>query len=279
MTQHSSHNRGFSLVELMVGMVAGLIVSYAVIAFVLSSMKTNGEYVQSTKLTQGLRNTMDLVVRDLRRAGYDDLAISRLNGGATSAAVGLSPFAKICRADSGDNSCQTGGSAYDCIIYAYDRPSTASGSAAGKLDVNNGEVRGIRRVVVTPTGATASVGVIEYATSENSTKPACDGATAVYTSYPPSCNTTSKWCPLTDSATLNVRAFTITENSSTAIGSDPVAIRVRNFTVALTARRVGDINNTYLGGVDTSYKRGVQASIKVRTDCVQTTITNCNASP
>lgn len=275
MTQHSPPNRGFSLVELMVGMVAGLIVSYAVIAFVMSSIKTNGEYVQSTKLTQSLRASLDLVVRDLRRAGYDDLAIARTNGGATSAAVGLSPFAKICRTTGGSNTCITNGSVADCVVYAYDRP----GGTAGTLDVANGEVRGIRRVQVQPTGAADLVGVIEYATSSGSTKPACNGATAVYTSYPPSCNTTSLWCPLTDSATTNIRAFEITENSSTAIGSDPAAVRVRNFTVALTARRVGDNATTYLGGVDTSYKRGIQASVRVRTDCVQTTITNCNASP
>ena len=279
MTQHCSPNRGFSLVELMVGMVAGLIVSYAVIAFVMSSIKTNGEYVQSTKLTQSLRASLDLVVRDLRRAGYDDLAISRTNGGAISAAVGLSPFAKICRTTGGSNTCITNGSVADCVIYAYDRPSDASGSASGALDVNNGEVRGIRRVQVQPTGATDLVGAIEYAISEGSTKPTCGGATAVYTSYPPSKNAISLWTPLTDSSTTNIRAFEITENSSTASGSDPGAVRVRNFTVALTARRVGDNATTYLGGVDTSYKRGIQASVKVRTDCVQTTITNCNASP
>ena len=59
-----------ALVELMVALVAGLIVSAAVTRFFISSMKSNGEYVQSTRLTQELRNILDLMSRDVRRAGY-----------------------------------------------------------------------------------------------------------------------------------------------------------------------------------------------------------------
>jgi prepilin-type N-terminal cleavage/methylation domain-containing protein len=62
---------GFSLVELMVAMVAGLIVTGAVVAFTMSTMKGNTEYVRSARLTQELRNSLDQVTRELRRAGYD----------------------------------------------------------------------------------------------------------------------------------------------------------------------------------------------------------------
>ena len=261
--------QGFTLVELMVALVAGLIASYAVVAFALSSMKSNAEYVQSTKLTQSLRNTMDIVVRDLRRAGYDDTAIIRLAGGSTNSNVGTSPFAPIKL----DNSDATNGS---CIIYAYDR----SGGTAGTLQLSNGEVRGLRRRVVTPTGASSSVGVIEYAVSEGTTRPACNGASAVYTSYPPSKNSTSLWRPLTDASSINVLNFTVTENpnSSTVIGTDPTAVRLRDFEVVIRARLVGD-NGTSYNGMSSSYSRGVKASVKIRTDCINSTITNCNASP
>ena len=45
MPQQSLNPRlaGFTLVELMVALVAGLIVSAAVVAFLLSSMRSNGE--------------------------------------------------------------------------------------------------------------------------------------------------------------------------------------------------------------------------------------------
>ncbi len=274
--QNSS--RGFTLIELMIALVAGLIVSYAVVAFTMASMKSNAEYVQSTKLTQTLRNTLDLVVRDLRRAGYDDAAVTRLAGGADSPAVGTSPFTAMLLDNS--NPSPTNGS---CIIYAYDRPAGTLGP--GKLDIDTGEVRGLRRVQITPTGATAPVGVIEYATSAGS-KPTCGGATAVYTSYPPTCNSTSLWCPLTDSATINIQQFSISEPAPTSpiVGLNPSAIRIRNLEVAISARLVGDsgtllADGTYLTGVSTSYARGVQATVKVRSDCVKSTVANCILSP
>lgn len=263
-------SRGFTLIELMIALVAGLIVSYAVVAFTMASMKSNAEYVQSAKLTQTLRNTLDLVVRDLRRAGYDDAAVTRLAGGTDSTAVGTSPFSPLLL-ETG-NPTPTNGS---CIIYAYDRP----GGTAGTLQVANGEVRGLRRVQVTPTGATTSVGVIEYATSATTVKPTCGGATAVYTSYPPACNSTSLWCPLTDSATINIGEFTITEGPSSVVGVNPIAVRIRTMRVAVTGRLVGDDSISYLNGVSTSYKRGLQATVKIRSDCVKSVVADCIASP
>ena len=270
--------QGFTLVELMVAMVAGLIASYAVVAFALSSMKSNAEYVQSTKLTQSLRNTMDTVVRDLRRAGYDETAILRLAGGATNSNIGNSPFAPMCRTTGGSNTCITNSTAADCIIYAYDR--NLNGSGLGTLQLANGEVRGLRRREVTPSGASGPVGVIEYAVSEGTTRPACNGATGVYTSYPPSKNSTSLWRPLTDSSSINVLAFTITEtpNAASVIGSDPTAVRLRDFEVVLRARLVGDNGSSY-NGMSASYSRGIRASVKIRSDCINSTISNCNASP
>src|SRR5678815_4740270 len=67
---------GFGLVEMMIALAAGLLLSTAVIAFLLSSMRSNGEYVQSARLSQELRNTLDLVTRDLSRAGYNDSALA-----------------------------------------------------------------------------------------------------------------------------------------------------------------------------------------------------------
>ena len=81
---------GFTLVEMMVALVAGMIVSTALVAFMLSSMKSNGEYVQSTRLTQELRNTLDLLTRDLLRAGYDDDGMNYV--GKTN----VSPFTPVC---------------------------------------------------------------------------------------------------------------------------------------------------------------------------------------
>ena len=70
MAAYQRQSQGFSLVELMISLAIGLIVVSAVLAFTLSSLTANSEYVQSTRLSQELRNTMDFVSRELRRAGF-----------------------------------------------------------------------------------------------------------------------------------------------------------------------------------------------------------------
>ena len=64
-----SKARGFSLVELMVAMVIGLIVIGAVLALVMSMINANNQTIRATRLTQELRATAAIVAADLRRAG------------------------------------------------------------------------------------------------------------------------------------------------------------------------------------------------------------------
>ena len=60
---------GFTLVELMVAMVLGLIVIGAVLALVLSMLRANNETIQATRLTQELRATATVITSELQRAG------------------------------------------------------------------------------------------------------------------------------------------------------------------------------------------------------------------
>lgn len=255
--------RGFTLVELMVALVAGLIVSSAVLAFFFSGMRSNGDYVQSTRLTQELRNSLSLVTRDLRRAGSDDASLDYVGN------LNSSPFTPMCLTASGAPTvCVTPGNTGDCILYGYDRTYPNGGTTAtgtqGVVDVGNGEVRGFRRRTATVNGVT--VGVLEYAQSSGSTRPACNDATATYTSFPPACNGT--WCPLSDPTRVNITAFTVTSNSS-QIGVDPSALLSRAFDIRIVGQLVSD----------TSFTRDVQTSLKVRSDCMRPVITNCRARP
>lgn len=62
---------GFSLVELMIGLAAGLVVVSAVLAFTVATIRANNQNIQSARLTQDLRSATTFVERDLRRSGYD----------------------------------------------------------------------------------------------------------------------------------------------------------------------------------------------------------------
>jgi Tfp pilus assembly protein PilW len=249
---------GFSLVEMMVALVAGMIVVAAVVAFMMSSFSSNAEYVRSTRLTQELRNTLDLATRDLQRAGYDDNALLYL--GNTNA----SPFSPICIANSASpGTCITDNSPGDCIIYAYDRTypngqATAAGDD-GVLDVSNGEVRGLRLRTVTNVNS-QSVGVIEYAVSSGTTKPTCSGAAATYTTTPATCNATTMWCPLSDPSTIDIDAFTLVRNLE-SMASSGSTMGMRRVDLTMTGRIAGD----------TEFSRTVRSTVKVRTDCIRVT--------
>lgn len=247
---------GFSLIELMVALVVGLVVSGAVLAFTLASMKSNSEYILSARLTEELRNSMDLVTRDLRRAGYDEDSLKYVaTGNAT-------PFSRmqLCN-DSGACSTVTtpATGSITCAIYAYDR----TGGTDGVVDLANGEVRGMRLKQRTYEGRT--VGVIEYAVSAGSL-PTCSDASPDYTTYPPTCN--GAWCALSDPAKLDITAMTFVNNGA-VVGTSPTQVQIRDLTVNMTGRLAGS----------TEFTRQITSDVRIRSDCFDKTISNCASAP
>jgi prepilin-type N-terminal cleavage/methylation domain-containing protein len=251
-TRISKPVRGFSLVELMIALAAGLVVSTAVVAFLLSSFKGNGDYVQSTRLTQELRNSMDLVTRDLRRAGYDGKSMQYVATGD------ISPFSRIQFCNDSDDCAVTATAPLTCVIYSYDRPN----STWGQVDIDNGEVRGIRRRTRTVNGR--SVGVLEYAVSGGGVKPACAGAGPDYTVFPVVCNSATDWCPLSDGTRLDISSFTLALPDTTA-----GKVKLRDIALVMQGRIAGS----------TEYTRGIKSSVRVRTDCYDTDPSRCRNSP
>ncbi|MEO6172456.1 MAG: prepilin-type N-terminal cleavage/methylation domain-containing protein [Arenimonas sp.] len=243
---------GFSLIELLVAMVAGLIVIGAVLAFTLSSVSSNADYIASTRLSQELRNTMDYLSNELRRAGYDEGAASyvALPAGNTSA----SPFSRLSVVGSPT-----------CVLYAYDRNSTPDDSSddattdrAGIVDLAGGEIRGIRIANADTNGdGTADAGVIEIAESAAGLTPACNGAAVDYTTYPSACSA-GGWCALTDPTILNIQSFTMTSNN-VGLTATNGQIQLRDFTALIRGNILSD----------PTVVRGVESRIKIRTDCLR----------
>jgi type II secretory pathway component PulJ len=238
----------------MIALAAGLIVSTAAVAFLMSSFRSNGEYVRSTKLTQELRSSLDLITRDLRRAGYDEKALAYL---ATSSG---SQFSRMRLCDASDNCAAAATPPNTCVIYAYDR--VGGTDATITPEPGNGEIRGIRLKQRSVNGKT--IGVIEYAVSTGTTKPVCSGLGPDYTAFPVTCNTTTTWCPLSDPAQLDITALTFTD-TGTATGG----VQLRDIDVVLQGRIAGT----------TDFTRGVRSNIRIRSECFDSTLSNCSLSP
>lgn len=248
---------GFSLIELMVALVAGLVVVGAVLAFTVSSLSANTAYVKSTRLMQELRNTSDHVAGELKRAGYDEAAMDYV---ANPLLTKVSKFAPIL-VDS------TAGK--NCIIYAYDR----SPGTAGGIDVANGEIRAIRRETTAD-----GIGVVEVAESTATVTPVCGGDKPDYTQYPATCNTTSGWCPLSDPRVLDITTFTISSAGGTTSSN---GLQEINALPGFNAMQLRELRTTLEGALvsDAEVKRKIQSNIKVRADCLRANTSLCTAAP
>jgi prepilin-type N-terminal cleavage/methylation domain-containing protein len=64
-------NRGFTLVELLVAMTLGLVVLAAILNIFASQNRTSAVQQEVAYAQQNVRAAMDLIVREIRNAGYD----------------------------------------------------------------------------------------------------------------------------------------------------------------------------------------------------------------
>lgn len=61
---------GISIVELMIGMAVGLIVVGMVLSVYLTTLSTSGDTLKASRLNQEVSAIMNIMVNDIRRAGY-----------------------------------------------------------------------------------------------------------------------------------------------------------------------------------------------------------------
>lgn len=248
MTSFLRSQSGMSLVELMVSLVAGLIVAGAAVAFTVSSLRANTEYVGATRLTQELRTNLNFVADELRRAGYDENAMNYVAQPATF--TGVSPFAPISI-----------NATKDCIIYAYDRLP----GVPGQLELGNGEMRAIRRATRNVNGV--NVGVLEFAESAAGLTPACGGGSPNYTTYPPACHADG-WCALSDPRVIDIQAFSVQNDPRLGYDHEYGVIPGSPTTSAMQVRRINvELRGALLNNPDVV--RGVRATVRVRSDCVR----------
>jgi len=67
---------GFTLIELMVSLVIVLIIATVTIKIEANVFESNGRSINMIQLTQQMRSAIQLVSRDIRRAGYNDDALA-----------------------------------------------------------------------------------------------------------------------------------------------------------------------------------------------------------
>ncbi len=143
--------RGISLVELMVGMAIGLLITAAAASAYIASSRGGADTLRSAKLNMELRGAMDVMVAEIRRAGH-----APLNAGVPN------PFNAA-----GRNLTISGP---DCILFSYDANGSGSVDSADYFGFKrNGNALAMRQGGTSPsTSAGCSVATDSW---ENLTDP------------------------------------------------------------------------------------------------------------
>ena len=102
---------GFTLIELMIAMMLGLIVIGGALSIYISTVSSSSNTIKSARLNYDLESAMSLMMNDIKRAGYW--------GGATDGVTAFNPFTNndaLTGAVSNIAILDTGA----CILYSYD---------------------------------------------------------------------------------------------------------------------------------------------------------------
>lgn len=218
---------GFSIMEVMVAMSIGLVVTASMVTLMANSLSNTSRIVKMNKLTEELRTTMQLMSRDVRRSSYTANAVYCFGNPDCSTLGSVGSAGSVLLP--GD---VTIGDANDCLTFNLDRDHDGDATEDG--------AGGFRRVV------TAGVGQIE--TWIGGASPDCDADDA-------------NWVALTDPGQIDVTAFTVDDALSynevlLADGDGNVLTmqRVRRISMVVQARLT----------IDNSITRTIENTIKVR---------------
>ncbi len=111
------NRQGFTLLELLVGLVLGLIVLGGVVYVFVGNAQGSLFLLRSTRFNQDLRRVMDLMVTDIRRAGYQ--------GPGADAGTVDNPFMLVTPGSINISIDRygSGEAQSSCILFAYNRDS------------------------------------------------------------------------------------------------------------------------------------------------------------
>jgi type II secretory pathway component PulJ len=182
-----ARQQGVNLIELMIGITVGLVILAGVVTVVAQTSFSGLENVRSVQMNQQSRGAVDLMRRDLQRAGY----VQAWTPGSATVIAGLDMDAvDIFGTITLGGTCA--GAVCTCILYSYDRDEDGdqgvgtSGTAGTGQDDDNFELYGFR----------LNGGAIEMRTAGDTH--ACNSGT---------------WEDITD-ASVNVTALTFEQDTS-----------------------------------------------------------------
>jgi prepilin-type N-terminal cleavage/methylation domain-containing protein len=126
-----TRHRGFTLIELMVSLVLGMVVIGGVMGVFISTYQANAQNIKAIRLNEEMRAVMSMITRDVRRAGARGFAwnSSTVNWYATNPLSTAVAWA-VSNTPAGNNS---------CLRFAYAVSASASNYVGYRLVTDNGK--------------------------------------------------------------------------------------------------------------------------------------------
>lgn len=287
-----SRQSGFGLVELMIGLVVGMIIVGAALSLLTTTMHTSNDSIKMTRLDQELRQAMTMLTRDLRRATVWDPAADVLRVSLGDPLTVSGNTGAVSVTSSGGNLSKIGGKAVggtliytvkeSGVITVYRGSVTAfspsnNGTYSVTLDgswpadvIKNGVPAGNWNILRPESVLTSSGTCILFASDADSSGTygneerygyrynATDKAVEIRTSAAETdtCTSGGSWENLTDERSVEIDSFTVTDNSPAAFTSVGFNIAIREYTIRIS----GHLKS------DSSVTRTIQETVRVRND-------------
>lgn len=278
---------GFGLVELMIGLAVGMIVIAAAMGLMTTSLSNSNDNIKMARLDQELRQVMTMLSRDLRRATSWDASVdvarvslvTPLTLSATSGNVSVTSVSGDlgdigARAVGGTLVYKNGTTIYQGSITDYSAGafSVTIGTAwPASAIVDDGVAASSWSILRPESTLTMSDTCIlfvadndfsgggydtgerfgyRYDTTELAVEARTSGAST------DGCSSGGDWTNLTDEGLVEVRDFSVTDNSPDTLTASGFDIDVREFTISITGRLKAD----------TGVERTLQETVRVRND-------------
>ncbi|WP_019593444.1 prepilin-type N-terminal cleavage/methylation domain-containing protein [Thioalkalivibrio sp. ALM2T] len=195
-TPKTQRYSGFTLVELMIGILVGTIVVAGVIALYITVIRGSAFVVTEARVTQDTRISMDLMASDIRRAGYSHpsrIDVSEETGMPENPFMVEDRSIAIHDHDGGDG---------NCILVSYD-PTFQYAPEDASLEFDLSDLAGSSQFVF---GYRLNAeGVIQIlASSDLTSTESCEAG---------------RWEALTDPATIRVDSLTFSTEGSTCLNT------------------------------------------------------------
>jgi len=233
---------GFTLIEIMIALLIGLIIIAATITIYVSTIKGSSDTLKSARLNHDLESAMSLMVNDIRRAGYWGGAIAGADSSANPFTIGTANIQMPSAS---------------CILYTYDANGNGLLPTAAPFDEYYGFKLDGTTIRMRLTGTTTA----DCADGSWGTGEIIDGNKISIT------------------ALTFIAAYKCLDTSAVPIPPATVAVTSYNSTCAVAALPAGhkavesrQINITLTGSVvgDTTVTKTLTSTVKVRNDRIFT---------